>query len=55
MAAVVKVLAAPDLGCKPVNLGTGKGSSVLEMVAAFEKAAGKPVPYKVRTAWTVGL
>lgn len=23
------------------NLGTGKGTSVLEMVAAFEKASGK--------------
>lgn len=28
-----------------VNLGTGRGYSVLEMVAAFEKASGKPVPY----------
>ncbi|MCL9773297.1 UDP-glucose 4-epimerase GalE [Vibrio methylphosphonaticus] len=27
------------------NLGTGKGSSVLEMVDAFEKASGKPIPY----------
>ena len=30
-----------------VNLGTGKGYSVLEMVAAFEKASGKKVPYKI--------
>ncbi len=29
------------------NLGTGKGSSVLEMVAAFSTASGKPVPYEV--------
>ncbi|MBD1576605.1 MULTISPECIES: UDP-glucose 4-epimerase GalE [Vibrio] len=29
------------------NLGTGNGNSVLEMVAAFEKASGKPVPYKL--------
>ena len=28
-------------GCEVYNLGTGKGTSVLEMVAAFEKAAGK--------------
>jgi UDP-glucose 4-epimerase len=28
-----------------VNLGTGTGYSVLEMVAAFEKASGKEVPY----------
>ena len=27
-------------GCSAYNLGTGKGTSVLEMVAAFEKAAG---------------
>jgi UDP-glucose 4-epimerase len=30
-----------------VNLGTGKGYSVLEIVRAFEAASGKPVPYKV--------
>lgn len=29
------------------NLGTGKGYSVLEMVAAFERASGQPVPYQV--------
>lgn len=29
------------LGCEVYNLGTGKGTSVLEMVAAFEKASGK--------------
>lgn len=29
------------------NLGTGKGSSVLEMVNAFGKACGKPVPYEI--------
>lgn len=30
-----------------VNLGTGHGYSVLDMVHAFEKAAGKPIPYKI--------
>lgn len=30
-----------------VNLGTGKGYSVLDMVKAFEKACGKKVPYKI--------
>ncbi|HIP20194.1 MAG TPA: UDP-glucose 4-epimerase GalE, partial [Sulfurimonas sp.] len=30
-----------------VNLGTGNGYSVLEMVAAFERASGKAVPYKI--------
>ncbi|MBN8105213.1 GDP-mannose 4,6-dehydratase, partial [Vibrio vulnificus] len=29
------------------NLGTGKGSSVLEMVGAFAAACGKPVPYEL--------
>lgn len=30
-----------------VNLGTGRGYSVLEMVAAFEKASGRPVNYRI--------
>jgi len=30
-----------------VNLGTGKGYSVLEMVEAFSKASGKEVAYKI--------
>jgi UDP-glucose 4-epimerase len=30
-----------------VNLGTGRGHSVLEMVRAFEAASGRPVPYRV--------
>jgi UDP-glucose 4-epimerase len=29
-----------------VNLGTGQGCSVLDVVKAFEKASGKPVPYQ---------
>ena len=29
------------------NLGTGQGYSVLQVVAAFEKASGKKVPYKL--------
>ena len=29
-----------------VNLGTGQGYSVLDMVNAFEKPSGKPVPYQ---------
>jgi UDP-glucose 4-epimerase len=36
---------APE--CLTVNLGTGTGYSVLEMVRAFEQASGKPVPYRV--------
>ncbi len=30
-----------------VNLGTGRGSSVLELVHAFERASGRPVPYDI--------
>ena len=30
-----------------VNLGTGTGSSVLEVVRAFEKASGRAVPYQI--------
>ncbi len=33
--------------CLTVNLGTGVGYSVLDMVRAFEQASGKPVPYQV--------
>ncbi|MDR0776726.1 MAG: UDP-glucose 4-epimerase GalE [Azonexus sp.] len=34
-------------GVLPLNLGTGRGYSVLEVVAAFEQASGRPVPYRV--------
>ncbi len=33
--------------CFAVNLGTGTGYSVLDMVQAFERASGKPVAYKM--------
>ena len=29
------------------NLGTGVGSSVLEVISSFEKVSGKPFPYKI--------
>ena len=34
-------------GVLTVNLGTGRGYSVLEMVRAFTAACGKPVPYRI--------
>lgn len=34
-------------GVVTYNLGTGRGYSVLEVVAAFEKACGKKIPYKI--------
>lgn len=34
-------------GYSVYNLGTGKGSSVLEMLSGFEKAVGKEIPYEI--------
>jgi UDP-glucose 4-epimerase len=34
-------------GVLTVNLGTGRGYSVLELVRAFSAASGRPVPYRV--------
>ena len=34
-------------GCVCVNLGTGVGYSVLDMVRAFEQASGKTVPFRI--------
>jgi len=33
--------------CLTVNLGTGRGYSVLEVVRAFAAASGRPVPYEI--------
>jgi len=34
-------------GCKAYNLGAGKGYSVLEIIAAFERITGKTINYKI--------
>ncbi|MDN5001397.1 UDP-glucose 4-epimerase GalE [Bradyrhizobium sp. GCM10027634] len=34
-------------GLITINLGTGKGSSVLDVVRTFEKVSGRPIPYEV--------
>jgi UDP-glucose 4-epimerase len=34
-------------GFTPVNLGTGKGSSVLDVVKAYERACGKEIPVEI--------
>ncbi|MBN8524946.1 MAG: UDP-glucose 4-epimerase GalE [Planctomycetes bacterium] len=34
-------------GCVAVNLGTGRGSSVLDMVKALERNSGRKVPYRI--------
>lgn len=44
--AALKKLQAKS-GLVVCNLGTGIGYSVLEMVKAFEKASGRPVPYEI--------
>ncbi len=38
---------AENPGLMIVNLGTGHGYSVIDMVKAFEKVTGKPIPYKI--------
>jgi UDP-glucose 4-epimerase len=43
--ALQKLTARP--GVVTYNLGTGRGYSVLEMVKAFEQAAGRPIPYQI--------
>jgi UDP-glucose 4-epimerase len=39
--------AASHKGCEIFNIGTGKGSSVLEIVHAYEKACGKNIKYEI--------
>ena len=34
-------------GWDAFNIGTGRGATVLEMVRAFEKAAGRAIPYRI--------
>lgn len=40
-------LAKETGGVITVNLGTGRGYSVLEMIRAFEQASDRPVPYEI--------
>ena len=35
------------IGFEPINLGTGNGTSVLELVSAFTKTTGQAVPYVI--------
>jgi len=45
VAAVDYAVANP--GCEAINVGTGRGVTVLEMIAAFERASGRKVPYRI--------
>jgi UDP-glucose 4-epimerase len=42
----LKLLDTPQ--CFAVNLGTGAGSSVLDVISAFKTACGKPIPYDIK-------
>ena len=46
-AAQMMVFSLISNGVEAVNLGTGHGYSVLEIVKAFEKASGKEVKYEI--------
>ena len=39
--------AAENTGCEAVNLGTGSGSSVFDVLHAFEAACGRELPYEI--------
>lgn len=41
------LLANKKLGFVPINLGTGKGTSVLQLIHSFEQATGQVVPYQI--------
>ncbi|MBD5803436.1 UDP-glucose 4-epimerase [Azoarcus sp. Aa7] len=45
VAAVERMDGLPGVSC--VNLGTGRGYSVLEVARAFERASGREVPYRI--------
>lgn len=42
----LSLLSSPK--CFAVNLGTGAGSSVIEVIRAFEAASGKQIPYDIK-------
>ncbi len=46
VAALAK-MATSDATVSTWNLGTGTGTSVLQVISAFEQAAGRPIPYQV--------
>ena len=47
VAALGRLLGSDALEHSVVNLGTGRGQSVLEVVRAFETASGRSIPYDV--------
>jgi len=45
--AALDKLYSEDVGCAAVNLGTGNGVSVLDLVKGMGESTGKPVPYEI--------
>src|SRR5690606_7995327 len=45
--AALEHVSAHDRALSVWNLGTGRGTSVLELIAAFERASGRDIPYEV--------
>ena len=45
--AALQALATTDLAVNVWNLGSGRGTSVLELLRAFEKAVGRELPYEI--------
>ncbi|MDG1750355.1 MAG: UDP-glucose 4-epimerase GalE [Thalassotalea sp.] len=43
-------------GCQPINIGTGNGTSVLEIVNSFKEISGQDIPYAIvpRRAGDIG-
>uniref|UniRef100_A0A1I7Z5R4 UDP-glucose 4-epimerase n=1 Tax=Steinernema glaseri TaxID=37863 RepID=A0A1I7Z5R4_9BILA len=47
VAALDRIKKEGNIGCEVYNLGTGKGYSVLEMVAALKKVSGRDIPTRM--------
>ena len=45
--AALEKLYGEEVGCTAVNLGTGQGVSVLDLVKGMGEATGSPVPYEI--------
>lgn len=45
--AALNYLSTTQIGWECINLGAGRGYTVLEVIASFEKASNRKVPYKI--------
>jgi UDP-glucose 4-epimerase len=46
--AALEFLNKSSLGFRAINLGTGVGYSVLEMVDMYQKVSGRKIPYQIK-------